>query len=116
MICRTRHIPFSPCPHLAPLRTALSMPLFSPAWCIRPTSRPRSQSQHPALPRRADGRYGDTVWTVLPNFDCRASDGTTPASRFFRHAFPDLFETVLANIDDVPRPRSCILVLLRHPY
>ncbi len=24
------------------------------------------------------------VWTVLHNFDCRAADGTTPASRFFR--------------------------------
>lgn len=35
------------------------------------------------------------VWTVLHNCDCRASDdGTTPASRFFRHEFPDLFETV----------------------
>ena len=46
------------------------------------------------------------VWTVLHNFDCRASDGTTPAARFFRRAFPDLFETVLSTIDDVPRPRQ----------
>ncbi len=53
------------------------------------------------LPRR---RY--KVWTVVHNFDCRASDGTTPASRFFRRAFPDLFETVLSQIDDVPRPRQ----------
>ena len=53
------------------------------------------------LPRR---RY--KVWTVLHNFDCRASDGTTPASRFFRREFPDLFETVLSQIDDVPRPRQ----------
>ncbi len=45
------------------------------------------------------------VWSVLHNFDCRASDGTTPASRFFRREFPDLFETVLAKIDDLPRPR-----------
>jgi hypothetical protein len=45
------------------------------------------------------------VWTVLHNFDCRASDGTTPASRFFRREFPDLFETVLSQIDDLPRPR-----------
>ena len=46
------------------------------------------------------------VWTVLHNFDCRAADGSTPASRFFRHAFPDLFETVLAKIDGVPRSRQ----------
>jgi hypothetical protein len=45
------------------------------------------------------------VWTVLHNFDCRASAGTTPASRFFRRAFPDLFETVLAQIEGLPRPR-----------
>lgn len=53
------------------------------------------------LPR---GRY--KVWTVLHNFDCRASDGTTPASRFFRRECPDLFETVLSQISDLPRPRQ----------
>jgi hypothetical protein len=53
------------------------------------------------LPKR---RY--KVWTVLHNFDCRAADETTPASRFFKRAFPDLFETVLAHIEDVPRPRK----------
>ena len=46
------------------------------------------------------------VWTVLHTFDCRASDGTTPAARFFRRGFPDLFETVLSTIDDLPRPRK----------
>jgi hypothetical protein len=55
---------------------------------------------HRGLPKH---RY--QVWTVLHNFDCRASDGTTPASRFFRREFPDLFETVLWQIDDLPRPR-----------
>ena len=55
---------------------------------------------HRGLPK---GRY--KVWTVVHNFDCRASDGTTPASRFFRRDFPDLFETVLAQIDELPRPR-----------
>jgi hypothetical protein len=45
------------------------------------------------------------VWTVLHNFDCRAPDGTTPAARFFRQAFPDLFETVLAYIEALPQPR-----------
>ena len=38
-------------------------------------------------------------------FDCRAPDGTTPAARFFRRTFPDLFETVLARIDALPQPR-----------
>lgn len=56
---------------------------------------------HRGLPKR---RY--KVWTVLHNFDCHASDGTTPASRFFRRSFPDLFETVLSKIDDLPRPRQ----------
>jgi len=46
------------------------------------------------------------VWTVLHNFDCRAPDGTTPASRFFRRAFPDLFETVLSHVEDLARPRQ----------
>jgi hypothetical protein len=46
------------------------------------------------------------VWTVLHTFDCHAADGTTPASRFFRREFPDLFETVLAHVDDLPRPRQ----------
>lgn len=55
---------------------------------------------HRGLPK---GRY--KVWTVLHNFDCRASDGTTPASRFFRRDFPDLFETVLSHIEELPRPR-----------
>jgi len=45
------------------------------------------------------------VWTVVHNFDCRASDGTTPAARFFSRDFPDLFETVLAQVGELPRPR-----------
>jgi hypothetical protein len=56
---------------------------------------------HRGLPKR---RY--KVWTMLHNFDCRAADGTTPASRFFRRDFPDLFETVLSHIDELPRPRK----------
>jgi hypothetical protein len=45
------------------------------------------------------------VWTVLHNFDCHAADGTTPAARFFRRPFPDLFETVLSQIEALPQPR-----------
>jgi hypothetical protein len=53
------------------------------------------------LPKRRD-----KVWTVLYNFDGRASDATTPASRFVRWEFPDLFETLLSTLDEVPRPRQ----------
>ena len=56
---------------------------------------------HRGLPKR---RY--KVWSALHNFDCRASDGSTPASRFFRRDFPNLFETVLSHMDDLPRPRK----------
>jgi len=59
------------------------------------------QHNHRGLPKR---RY--QVWTVLHNFDCRAPDGTTPASRFFRRGFSDLFESVLSQIDDLPWPRQ----------
>ena len=46
------------------------------------------------------------MWTVLHNFDGRAGDGMTPAARFFRQSFPDLFETVLSHIEALPRPRQ----------
>jgi hypothetical protein len=62
-----------------------------------------SQMQHKqrGLPTQ---RY--KVWTVLHNFDGRAADGTTPATRFFGQAFPDLFETALSHIEALPRPRQ----------
>lgn len=50
-------------------------------------------------------RHRYKVWTILHNFDCRAMDGTTPASRFFRRTFPDLFETLLSHIETLPQPR-----------
>lgn len=53
------------------------------------------------LPKR---RY--RVGSALHNFDCRAPDGSTPASRLFRRDFPDLFETVLGTIEELPRPRK----------
>ena len=59
------------------------------------------QHTHRGLPTH---RY--PVWTVLHNFDCRAADRTTPASRFFRRPFPDLFESVLSQIDELPMPRQ----------
>jgi hypothetical protein len=59
------------------------------------------QHNHRGVPRRRS-----QVWTALHNVDGRAADGTTPASRFFRRSFPDLFERVLAKIDALPRPRQ----------
>jgi hypothetical protein len=44
--------------------------------------------------------------TVLHSCDCRASDGTIHALRFCRREFPDLFETVLSTVEDLPRPRQ----------
>jgi hypothetical protein len=58
-------------------------------------------ADHLGLPLR---RY--QVWTGLHNSDCRAAEGTTPASRFFRWSFPDLFESVLSQIDELPMPRQ----------
>jgi hypothetical protein len=55
--------------------------------------------------QRGMPKHRDKVWTVLQNFDCRAGDGTTPASRFFRRSFPDLFETAFSHIEALPQPR-----------
>ena len=67
-----------------------------------------SQMQHNprGLPTR---RYQG--WTVLHNVDCCAADGTTPAVRFFRREFPDLFESVLSQINELPLPRQRYQVL-----
>jgi hypothetical protein len=59
------------------------------------------QHTHRGLPTQ---RY--QVWTVWHNCDCRAADGTTPASRFFRRSFPALCESVLSQIDQLPMPRQ----------
>jgi hypothetical protein len=64
------------------------------------------QHNHRGLPARRS-----QVWTALHNFDCRASDGTTPAVRFFRREFPALFESVLMQIDALPLPRQRLQVL-----
>jgi hypothetical protein len=66
--------------------------------------------QQRGLPTR---RY--KVWTVLHNFDTRAADGTTPAARFFRRSFPDLFETMLANVGALPQPRQRKRIVMLSP-
>jgi Family of unknown function (DUF6399) len=57
--------------------------------------------KHRGLPTRRS-----PVWTVLHNFAWRAADGMTPASRFFRRSFPDLFASMLSQIDALPLPRQ----------
>lgn len=66
--------------------------------------------QQRGLPKR---RY--KVWTVLHNFDTHAADGTTPATRFFRRSFPDLFETVLSNVGTLPQPRQRKRIVMLSP-
>jgi Family of unknown function (DUF6399) len=56
--------------------------------------------------QRGGPKRRSKVWTVLHNCECRAPDGTTPAARFFRREFPDLFATVVSNINVLPRPRK----------
>ena len=43
---------------------------------------------------------------IISSIVGRCTDGTTPASRFFRRSFPDLFESVLSQIDELPMPRQ----------
>ena len=48
------------------------------------------------------------VMTVIHNFDTRRIDGKTPAERLFGHQmnFEPLFEYIIKNIDELPRPRK----------
>ena len=46
-----------------------------------------------------------TTLTTIHNFDLRRADGSTAAQRLFGHPFPDLFEWILAQTTDLPKPR-----------
>lgn len=46
------------------------------------------------------------VLTIIHNFDLKRADGTTAAQRLFNHSFPDLFESVVTSMGDLPRPRK----------
>lgn len=48
------------------------------------------------------------VMTVIHNFDTRGMDGKTPAERLFGNKieFQPLFDYILNNFDDLPRPRK----------
>lgn len=44
--------------------------------------------------------------TVIHNYTLKRFDGTTAANRLFGREFPDLFEWVVHNMDDLPLPRQ----------
>jgi hypothetical protein len=46
------------------------------------------------------------VLTVVHNFDIRRKDGKTPAQRLFKKEFSNLFEFILDNVTDLPKPRK----------
>ena len=46
------------------------------------------------------------VLTIIHNFDLKRSNGTTAAQRLFGQPFPDLFESVVQNMGELPRPRQ----------
>lgn len=46
------------------------------------------------------------VLTIIHNFDIRRADGKTPAQRLFLRDFPNLFEFVLDNVTELPKPRK----------
>jgi len=43
---------------------------------------------------------------IIHNFDIRRADGKTPAQRLFNREFPNLFEFVLDNMNELPKPRK----------
>ena len=45
------------------------------------------------------------VFKIIHNYDLRRVDGTTAAQRLFGKPFPDLFESVLTQMDELPQAR-----------
>ena len=46
------------------------------------------------------------VLTVVHNYDIRRKDGTSPAERFFKKDFPDLFDFLCQNVTGFKEPRK----------
>lgn len=46
------------------------------------------------------------VLTIIHNFDLKRPDGTTAAQRLFGQPFPNLFESVVQNMGELPSPRQ----------
>lgn len=55
--------------------------------------------------RRGLSPHRLNVMTAIHNFDLQRADGSTAAERLFKQAHPDLFQTVLALMPDLPLPR-----------
>lgn len=48
------------------------------------------------------------VLTIIHNFDLKRDDGNSAAQRLFAKPFPDLFEFVVLNMGELPRPRQSL--------
>lgn len=48
------------------------------------------------------------VLTIIHNFDLKRDDGTTAAQRLFGKSFSDLFESVVLQMGELPRPRRTL--------
>lgn len=46
------------------------------------------------------------VLTVIHNFALKRSDGSTAAERLFGRQFPDLFESIVEHMGELPLPRK----------
>jgi hypothetical protein len=46
--------------------------------------------------------------TIIHNFDLKRDDGTTAAQRLFDKPFPDLFDSIVLKMGDLPRPRRTL--------
>ncbi|UJB71374.1 FlxA-like family protein (plasmid) [Acaryochloris sp. 'Moss Beach'] len=46
------------------------------------------------------------VLTIIHNFDLKRADGTTAAQRLFGHPFPDVFESVISSMGELPVARQ----------
>ena len=46
------------------------------------------------------------VATIIHNFDLKRADGTTAAQRLFGYEFPNLFDSIVASMGDLPMPRK----------
>lgn len=55
--------------------------------------------------RRGFSTQSLQVLTIIHNFDLKRPDGSTAAQRLFCHEFPDLFESILEQVGDLPMPR-----------
>ena len=51
------------------------------------------------------------VLTVIHNFDLKRADGSTAAERLFKLSHPNLFQTVLDQMPELPLPRKRAKVL-----